>query len=122
MAEPMMSSDLSRQEIYAFVDDLIAATNSGAARWQESSDSSDFFFLETRGGTVNVESMAAGGHPFVFRIFDDTGRKMYELHTEIAPFYSPEEERLAELYAAARNSVYDVSGTVLKIRRALGLP
>jgi hypothetical protein len=121
MTDLMASGDLEQHEVFALISDLIRATDAGELQWKPSESTADFFYLETPGGTVNVQSEGGQGHPFIFRIFDGEDRQLYENKTEVAPFYSPEEEMVARLFAAAKASAYDVRGTVRRIRQSLGL-
>jgi len=116
----MAHNELDRHEVSSFVRDLILATREGRTKWS-ASDTAEFFYLETAGGTVNIRSEGEGEHPIVFRIYDDQGRQMYEMRTEVAPFYGREEGELAQLFAAARSSVFDVQGTLRNIRESLDL-
>ena len=108
-----------QREILVFMADLIRATEAGAVRWEQAGP--EAFYVDTGDGIVRVESLGENDHPFVMQIWDEDDRLMYEMRTELAPFYNEPEAMAAALFSAARKSVFDIEGTIQKIRRSLGI-
>jgi len=121
MVDLMAIDELNQREVASLVQDLIAATDSGQVSWEQMDEDGELFAMGSPGGLVSVGSMNGREHPFFLRIFDVDERKIYEMVTEVAPFYSGLEAQVAELFMSARNSVYDVRGTIERIRGSLGI-
>jgi hypothetical protein len=117
----MAIDELNQREVSSLVQDLIAATTSGQVDWEQMDEHGELFVMRSSGGLVSIGSMNGRDHPFFLRIFDADERKIYELLTEVAPFYGGLEAQVAELFVAARDSVYDVRGTIESIRDSLGI-
>jgi len=107
------------REIFGFLGDLVKATAAGEVNWEQTGP--ETFEVDTSSGGIRVQSLSEQDHPFVVQIFDEEGRLIYELRTEVAPFYNEPEVLAASLFAAARSSIYDVGGTIQRIRHNLGL-
>ena len=117
-----MAEDFNQREILDLVRDLIRTTEQGGAQWGTIDGIDEAFALNTPGGLVAVRSLGGRDHPFLFQLYDGSERKLFEMQTEKASFYHASETLIAELFWAARNSVFDVSGTIRNIRDSLGLP
>ena len=117
----MAPNDYNQREVIDLVEDLITATEKGDAQWELLCEPEELFGLSTPGGIVTIHSAGHREHPFVLRLFDANERKLYEMATEVAPFYNSPEALLERLFQAARNSVFDVGGTIRQIRGSLGI-
>jgi hypothetical protein len=110
-----------RREVMALVRDVLQDTKEGHLTWSQADDAGEAFDLETSGGSLRIVSVGKKEHPFRLLLFDTNIRKVFEMETEVASFYSEEESLLEALFRAAHASVYDVSGTVQRIRNSLDL-
>ena len=119
--KPMAFEDISQKDVIDLVEDLARATEAGTLTWNLFSDAEERFGLETPGGSVTIESRNNREHPFVLRLFDRTDKKIFEMQTEVAPFYNTPEMQLERLFGVARNSVFDVGGTIAQIRQSLDI-
>jgi selenocysteine lyase/cysteine desulfurase len=117
----MAAEEFNQSEIMRLVRDLVPATKSGVARWSIIRQDPETFALDTPAGSLTVHSAAGREHPYVLRLYDSEERKLFEMKTEVAPFYNASEAQLEDLFNAARDSVFDVSGTVERIRDSLGI-
>ena len=117
----MAFEDPSEGEIISFVRDLIRATTANEVRWVQEDEDGRLFYISSGGGIVYVGNVGNEDHPFFLQIFDTDERKLYELRTEVAPFYSELEMLISQLFKAARGSIYDVRGTIKGIRDSLGI-
>jgi hypothetical protein len=113
-----MAADEQR-EILAFIADLIRATEAGEVQWEQAGP--EAFHVATPGGIVRIESLSDQDHPFVVQIYDAEERLIYEMRTELAPFYNEPEMLTSTLFHAARGSLFDVGGTIQRIRHSLGM-
>lgn len=116
---PMHEED--RLEVFGFVRDLIQATNRGVLTWTGNQDGTAFS-LETPNGTVYIASLGgSNGHPYVVTVVDPSGREVFEYRTELGDWYNEDEDLIARLFTAAHRSLFDVSGTIKRMRRSLDL-
>lgn len=112
-----------QSEVFSFVRDLVGATDGGDLQWESQDSSGTSFSLSTPTGIVYITSLGGSkGHPYVLTICDPDDRQIFEARSELGNWYNEQEELLALLFAAARRSVFDVTGTIQRMRNALNLP